>query len=179
MLRRGSVEVSRDSSRTDKAEVGVSQKGGALLELQSGHLGWLRIWGQNWLLITPVYPPQTNPIGRILNQNLQSNRPEVLAKYGFGASLKQSLNKPKRPKTHTKQHPNTPKHLPNASRTVQTPSKHLPNTSQTSPEYPQNIPRIFLEHPRKTPKHPLDVRYLPITPKCPLFGAVFFGHAHV
>ena len=36
--------------------------------------------------IWTVYPLQTNPFGPRLNQNLPTNRPEVLAKYGVWAT---------------------------------------------------------------------------------------------
>ena len=40
--------------------------------------------------IWAVYPLQTNPFGPRLNQNLPTNRPEVLAKYGWGISVYRS-----------------------------------------------------------------------------------------
>ena len=43
---------------------------------------FLSFFGGSWGCIWAVYPLQTNPFGPRLNQNLPTNRPEVLAKYG-------------------------------------------------------------------------------------------------
>ena len=41
---------------------------------------------KNWILITPVYPSETHLIGPIFRENLPTDRPEVLAKYGAWAT---------------------------------------------------------------------------------------------